>query len=271
MRRLAERVALVTGAGSGIGRGVAERLVEEGAKVVAMGRRPEPLEALREACGAELVEPVVADVSRYEDCARGVEAALARWGRLDVAIPNAGVYDARLRLAGTDPAVLDRAFDELFAVNVKGALFTARAAIDALAEQQGAIVFTASLSSVAPGFGGALYVPSKHAIAGLTRQLALELAGRVRVNAVALGYVASDLAAPVELGAGKVLSEPEVVAKRIPTGRAALPADVAGVYAMLASPADGSAITGSVVLVDGGQSLSGPGLAGWDRGGAGES
>jgi cis-1,2-dihydro-1,2-dihydroxynaphthalene/dibenzothiophene dihydrodiol dehydrogenase len=258
MKRLNGCVALVSGAGTGIGRGVVGRFVQEGAAVVAVGRRVAVLESLRLEYGAA-IEPVAADVTEYEDCQRAVETAITRFGRLDIVVPNAGVYDARLRLADADPEALSRGFDELFTVNVKGAMLLVRAAVDALVEHNGVVIFTASVSGLEPGFGGALYVPSKHAVVGLARQLALELAGRVRVNSVALGYVATELAAPPALGGGRVLSDPAAVAPRVPTGRAARPEDIAGVYAMLASKSDGSAITGSVITVDSGQTLWGPG------------
>ena len=101
-------------------------------------------------------------------------------------------------------------------------------------------------------------MPSKHAVLGLARQLAFGLSGRVRVNTVALGYVHTDLAAPSSLGGGPALQEPDQVAQRMPTGVAPESADVCGIYAMLASNSDGSAITGSVFTVDAGQLLWGP-------------
>lgn len=263
MQRLRGRVALVSGAGTGIGRGVVERFASEGACVVVLGRRADRLELVRDATG-DAVEVVAGDVTRYEDCLRAVDAALTRWGRLDVVVSNAGVYDARAQLSDTDPETLEPAYEALFGVNVKGSLLLARAAVEQLAAVHGSLIFTASISGLAAGFGGALYVPSKHAVIGLARQLALELAGRVRVNAVALGYVATELSVPDELGGGRVLGAPEDVARRIPTGRAPQPRDVAGVYALLASDLDGSAMTGSVIVVDGGQTLYGPGQC-WDE------
>jgi NAD(P)-dependent dehydrogenase (short-subunit alcohol dehydrogenase family) len=168
------------------------------------------------------------------------------------------VHDQGVALTGLTAGQLEQAYDEVFTVNVKGALLVVHAALRELVRNRGSIVFTGSISSLVPGFGGALYVPSKHAVLGLARQLAFELAGRVRVNTVAPGYVRTELTAPAALGGGAVLPEADQVVRRLPTGVAPDPDDIAGIYAMLASDSDASAITGSVYTVDSGQSLWGP-------------
>lgn len=257
MTRLEGRVALVTGAGSGIGAGVVRRFVREGARVVAMSRGADRLRQATEPLG-EAVVAMPGDVTDPADCRNAVELALSHFGRLDVLVPNAGVHDQNVALSSLGAEELEAAYAEVFTVNVKGALLIVHAALPALVEARGSIIFTGSISSVVPGFGGALYVPSKHAVAGLAKQLAFELAGRVRVNTVAPGYVCTDLAAPRALGGGAVLPDADQVARRMPTGVAPGPDEVAGVYAMLASQVDGSAITGSVFSVDSGQQLWGP-------------
>jgi len=263
--RLAGQVALVTGAGSGIGAGVLRRFVGEGARVVALERDPERLARAVGPLGDRAV-PVLGDVTDPDDCRRAVEVTLDRFGELDVLVPNAGVHDQNTALTELTSDQLNRAYDEVFAANVKGALLVVHAALDELIRARGSIVFTGSISSVAPGFGGVLYVSSKHAVLGLARQLALELAGRVRVNTVAPGYVHTQLVAAPALGGGPAVSAPDQVAHWLPTGLAPEPDDIAGIYAMLASNSDGSAITGSVVTVDSGQLLWGPG----DRRGTGQ-
>jgi len=255
--RLGGRVALVTGAGSGIGAGVVSRFVGEGARVVAVERDGERLDRVVEPLGDRAVA-VRGDVTDPGDCRRAVEVAVDRFGRLDVLVPNAGVHDQGVTLTDLTTEQLVRAYEEVFAVNVKGVLLMVHAAIDELIRARGSIVVTGSISSLAPGFGGVLYVPSKHAVLGLARQLAVELAGRVRVNTVAPGYVHTNLAASPALGGGPALPQPDQVAHRMPTGVAPEPADVCGIYAMLASNSDGSAITGSVITVDAGQLLWGP-------------
>ncbi|MEV7046312.1 SDR family NAD(P)-dependent oxidoreductase [Amycolatopsis sp. NPDC051061] len=252
------KVALVTGGGSGIGAGVVRRFVREGARVVVVGRDGDRLAGVVGPLG-DRAAAVPADVTDPDGCRRAVELAVDRFGKLDVLVPNAGIHDHGAALADLPIDRVGQVYDELFAVNVKGALFVVRAALDALTAARGSIVFTGSISSLAPGFGGVLYVASKHAVLGIARQLALDLAGRVRVNTVALGYVHSDLVAPPSLGSGPVLAPPDEVAARLPTGTAPEPDDIAGVYAMLASDSDGSAITGAVLTVDSGQLLWGPG------------
>jgi 2,3-dihydroxy-2,3-dihydrophenylpropionate dehydrogenase len=255
--RLAGCVALVTGAGSGIGAGVVRRFVREGARVIAVGRDPERL--------AQVVAPldgsaiaVAGDVTDPDDCRKSVDTALDRFGRLDVLIPNAGVYDQKVRLTDLTADELAASFDEVFGVNVKGAMLTVHAALPELIRARGSIIFTGSISSVVPGFGGTLYVPSKHAVVGLAKQLAFDLAGCVRVNTVALGYVRTELVGPPSLGGAPSLPDPDGVARRLPTGHPPDPDDIAGVFATLASTTDGSAITGSVFTVDSGQLLWGP-------------
>jgi NAD(P)-dependent dehydrogenase (short-subunit alcohol dehydrogenase family) len=255
--RLGDRVTLVTGAGSGIGAGVVRRFVGEGARVVAVERDGERLDRLAAPLGDRVVA-VRGDVTDPGVCRRAVEVAVDRFGRLDVLVPNAGVHDQGVALTDLTTEQLVRAYEEVFAVNVKGVLVMVHAAIDELIRARGSIVVTGSISSLAPGFGGVLYVPSKHAVLGLARQLAVELAGRVRVNTVAPGYVRTNLVASPALGGGPALPQPDQVARRIPTGVAPAPADVCGIYAMLASDSDGSAVTGSVITVDAGQLLWGP-------------
>ena len=144
------------------------------------------------------------------------------------------------------------AFDELFAVDVKGYVLGARASIAALRETRGSIVFTASVSSFHPAFGGALYVSAKHAITGLTKRLALEFAPDVRVNAVAPGYIATNLANAG--GTPPSGSTAPVDPNAFPNGHVPQPGDYAEIYAFLASPA-ACAITGATLLADWGSSL----------------
>ncbi|WP_326565276.1 SDR family NAD(P)-dependent oxidoreductase [Amycolatopsis rhabdoformis] len=255
--RLEGSVALVTGAGSGIGAGVMRRFVREGARVVAMGRGADRLREAVEPLGPAVVA-MPGDVTDPADCRDAVDLALSHFGKLDVLVPNAGMYDQNAALSQLSLEELEAAYAEVFTVNVKGALLTVHAALPALIESRGSIIFTGSISSLQAGFGGALYVPSKHAVAGLAKQLAFELAGRVRVNTVAAGYVTTDLVGPQALGGGSSLPDVDRVVHRLPTGFAPGPDDIAGVYAMLASRMDGAAVTGAVFSVDSGQPLWGP-------------
>ncbi|MER8162567.1 SDR family NAD(P)-dependent oxidoreductase [Streptomyces sp. NPDC094472] len=254
--RLDGTVALITGAGTGIGAGVVRRFVREGARVVAMGRDADKLERSVEPFGDRAVA-VPGDVTYPHDCQRAVQVALERFGRLDVLVPNAGVHDQNVKISDLSTQQLNQAYDQIFEVNLKGALLIVHAALGELVRTSGSIIFTGSISSLAPGFGGPLYVSSKHAVLGLAKQLAYDLAGQVRVNTVALGYVQTELVAPPALGGGGALPSSADVTHRLPTGIEPTPDNVAGAYALLASDTDGSTITGSVFTVDSGQLLWG--------------
>ena len=184
---LAGHVALVTGAGSGIGRGVVDRFILEGARVVAFDRSDQALDALTEVHRDGLIA-VQGDVRSAEDNARAVETTIGAFGGLDSFVGNAGVFDAALPITALGPDVLTKAAEEIFGINVLGYLVGAHAAAPALRERGGAMIFTASNASFEPGAGGGiLYTTAKHAVVGLVRQLAHELAPDVRVNGVAPG------------------------------------------------------------------------------------
>ncbi|MBS1882504.1 MAG: SDR family NAD(P)-dependent oxidoreductase, partial [Actinobacteria bacterium] len=185
--RLQDRVAIVTGAGSGIGRAIVGSFVAEGARVVALDRVADPL---RELGGAnpEAVAAVVGDVRDPAAHEEAVSVAVERFGGVDALIANAGVFDGSVRLDEMDADTLRAGFAEIFEVNVLGYLMAARAAAPELHRRRGAIVLTVSNAGFHAGSGGGvLYAASKHAVIGVVRQLAHELAPQVRVNGVAPG------------------------------------------------------------------------------------
>lgn len=255
--QLVDKVALITGASNGIGQAVAMRFLEEGAQVVAFSRSPSVIDNPRLlAVAGERYVSVVGDVRSAADNERAVQAALERFGRLDVLVANAGIYDNRRALRTMSPDELDGAFAELFDINVKGYLLAARAAVDALERSRGTIIFTSSLSGTTAGFGGALYVAAKHAINGLTKQLALELAPHIRVNAIAPGYVPTALKGVEHLSQGPSTSAPtasQQLLQVIPTAQ-----DFAPAYVFLASDATKHCATGTILPLDGGSALRGP-------------
>ncbi|MBO0874136.1 MAG: SDR family NAD(P)-dependent oxidoreductase, partial [Pseudonocardia sp.] len=134
--RLRGSVALITGAGSGIGAGVARRFVREGARVVAVGRDTGRLDRVVAPLGDRALA-VPGDVTNPDDCRRAVDTALECFGKLDVLVPNAGVADQGLGLTDLTAVELDQAYQEVFAVNVKGALLIVHAALDALGRARG--------------------------------------------------------------------------------------------------------------------------------------
>ena len=155
------------------------------------------------------------------------------------------------------------ACDEQFAVNVKGVVLGAKAALPELAKSGGAMVFTASIAGFNSGGGGALYTASKHAVVGLIRQLAAELGPRIRVNGVAPGGTMTDLRGLSALGreGHSHFTDPgaeERLRSNNPLGKALVPDDLAGAYVFLASRANAGGITGTVVTVDAGATLRMP-------------
>jgi len=257
-------VALITGAGSGLGLALVDRFVREGARVLAFDRSFDRLAAI-EAAHPGSVAGVQGDVTVAADNERAVAHALEQFGRLDTFIGNAGMFDYGAGIVDTPMDALGRAFDEIFALNVKACLLGAKASVAALTESRGSILLTASMSAAHAGVGGAVYTASKHAVVGLVRQLAFELAPRVRVNGVSPGFMSTDIRGPESLGMGErtppAVSDLErLVSATVPLGFLPTPADYAGHYVQLASRANAAATTGIVVACDGGLDVRGLGL-----------
>lgn len=259
------QVALVTGGASGLGRAIVERFLAEGARVAILDRAHHAIELLNEELRRERERLLTfeGDVTNFEDNHRAAVVTAREWGKLDCFVGNAGIWDFSTPLAAlpADGAKLGAAFDEVFGVNVKGCLFGARAAMAALVRSRGNIIFTVSNAGFYPDGGGPLYTASKHAVVGLVRQLAYELAPKVRVNGVAPGPIPTDLRGPQSLGMAErsIASLPleEFVHRSMPLGRVPAPADDTGVYVMLASAANSSTTTGAVINCDGGMGVRG--------------
>jgi NAD(P)-dependent dehydrogenase (short-subunit alcohol dehydrogenase family) len=250
MSTFKDKVALVTGAGSGIGRAVALALAAQGARVVITGRRSEPLE--RVATAQANMVGLVADVAEPKHAANSVAKAVETWGRLDILVNNAGA-GALAPLAD----VTANQIKEIFAVNVVGPSLLAREALPYLSKTAGTIVNVSSTFGHKPGADLSHYAASKAALEHLTRCWALELASQgIRVNAVAAG--------PTESGAltGMMGLSPEQAAlveeaerEQIPLKRRGIPDDVARWIVHLSDPVS-NWITGQVITVDGGLSLT---------------
>ena len=256
------QVALVTGGGSGIGRAVVARFVEEGARVGILDRVAGRAERLRSEFGPGVVA-LAGDVAQLADNKRAVAETVRAFGRLDVFVGNAGVFDVYAPLAEFPEEKLSQAFDELFGVNVKGCFFGAKAVLPELMKTAGSMVFTASVAGLNSGGGGTLYTASKHAVVGLIRQLAVEVGPHVRVNGVAPGGTITDLRGLVALSQDdrSQFTDPgteERLRGGNPLQLALQPPDLAGTYVFLSSRANARGITGTIVTVDAGAMLRMP-------------
>ena len=246
---LENRVVIITGGGSGIGRAAAIRFTEVGAKVLITGRRAELLEQTAEE--HPNLAALVADVSRPEDNRRMVEEALRRWDRVDVLVNNAAAM-AQQPLGEVQPDTVTR----IFATNVLGPTMLVQAALPQLERSRGAVVNISSTYGHKPAPLISHYAASKAALEHLTRCWALELAARgIRVNAVAPGPTES----PALSNFGLTLDETEEIQRReaamIPLGRRGVAEEVARWIVLLASPRE-DWITGQVIAVDGGLSVT---------------
>jgi 2,3-dihydroxy-2,3-dihydrophenylpropionate dehydrogenase len=258
--------ALITGGGSGIGRAVAERFLAEGASVTILGRDKDQLDnVVHQAAAPERIHTVTADVRDSAALHAAVDQTVARFGKLDTLVANAGVWDYQRQLTRLTGKELETAFDEIFSVNVKGYLLAAEAAWRELVKTRGSIVMTLSNASFYVNGGGPLYTASKHACLGLMRELAYELAPKVRVNGVACGGMNTDLRGPESLAladrsisASFAKKTPDSPPPSIPLHDSSTdPRDFTGPYVLLASRAQSGPITGHAITVDGGIGVRG--------------
>lgn len=254
--RLEEQVALLTGGATGIGAAVVARYIEEGARVGVLVKDDEQAALVRARHGDAAIA-IIGDVRNYADNERAVSETVRAFGKLDLFVGNVGIWDYMTPLADLDPEQLSATLDEILAVNLKGYFFGARAAIQELRKTKGSIIFTASTSSFYTGGGGTPYVASKHAVLGLIRQLAWELAPDVRVNGVAPGGTRTPLSGTESGGTAEMRMQDmegldNLIAGMTPLARIAEPDDHSGLYALLASRRDSAYMTGTVLLSDGG-------------------
>ncbi len=242
--KLEGKVAIVTGATSGMGRATAVLFAKEGAKVVVTGRNEERAQAVVDEIkgnGGEAIY-VIVDASKVEDCKKIFDATIEAFGTVDILVNNAGMLSMSPLL---DVSIEE--WNKVFAVNVTSALYLTQLCAPVMKEKgKGVIVNVASVASYAAHHGFAAYISSKHAMAGLSKSMAWELGPEIRVNAIAPGAIHTAMVDSI--GGPSVL---QGMIDNCPCKRVGQPEDIAGAALFLASD-DCTFLTGQIIKVDGG-------------------
>lgn len=252
--RLKDKVAVITGGASGIGEGTVLRFVEEGARVVIADLQDEPGRALAARLG-DVARFVHTDVTVEADVAGAVDTAVAAFGRLDVMFNNAGIVGAVGRIAETSTDQWDRTVSILMRGVFLGMKHAARVMVP---QGGGAIVSTSSTAGILGGLGPHCYTACKHAVIGLTKSVASELAPHgIRVNAISPGNTVTAMTSAVMTGDPNAT---EMATKHIAAGSLlgipGLPVDIANAAVYLASD-EARYITAQTLVVDAGQTAIG--------------
>lgn len=255
-----DQVVLITGGGSGLGLALVERFLAEGAKVSVLQRSQSKVDALIERFGDEVLA-ILGDVTVYADNLRAVEATVERFGRLDCFIANAGIWDHYADIVHMSGEQLEQAFDEIMAINTKSLILGAKAALEPLIKSEGSIILTLSNAALYSSGGGPIYTASKHAGVGVMKELAYELAPKVRVNAVAPSGMNVNIKGAASLGQqdkglldGRDMSK---IGEGMPLQFLPEPEDMTGSYVLLASRENNRPLTGVLINADCGLGIRG--------------
>lgn len=252
--RLEGKVAIITGANSGVGAVTAEKFAKEGAKVVITARREAPLLEVAEkikAAGGEVL-PIASDISKVEDAKKVVAMTMETFGKIDILVNNAGVLDNGLKAIDK---FTDDDMNRVIDINTKGTMcMTREVAVELAKTGYGSIVNVASVAGVM-GCGGAAYVASKAAVLGLTRHTALRFAGtNVRCNAVCPGTIVTPMVAGMKPDNMDMDIFGQMMKHNDLKVQPCMPEDVANMLLFFASD-ESRAITGQTIVTDFGSTL----------------
>jgi NAD(P)-dependent dehydrogenase (short-subunit alcohol dehydrogenase family) len=257
--RLAGKVALITGGGTGLGAEFAKRFIEEGAKVVISGRRKSKLEEVAAKLPKDSISVVAGDVSKPEDAKAMVDATVEFGGKIDVLVNNAGIDPA-----GTIVDVPIEQWLQVININLTGPFLTMRAAIPYMEKNGGgSIVNIASLAALRCIPAMPAYTSSKAGLIGLTKAAALDYGSKnIRCNVVCPGPIATEMLRNSMQSLARAQNTDvdgalDILTKFLPLPRAATPDEVSGAVVYLASD-DSSYVTGNVLVVDGGACVVDP-------------
>jgi NAD(P)-dependent dehydrogenase (short-subunit alcohol dehydrogenase family) len=255
--RLDGKVALITGAGSGIGAAIAERFVADGARICITGRRQEKLDEVAQSLPEGAVLTCAGDVTRLEDVRKMVEMALKFTGKLDVLVNNAAIDPGGTTVVDMDPELWHRVLD----INLTGPMYLMKASIPHMIEGGGgSIINIASLGGLRCLPGMPAYCSSKAGLIMLTQQVALDFGpAKIRCNVVCPGgtrtkMLEKSLAALEEVLETDLEGVFECISSMVPLRRTGSPSEISGICSYLASD-DSTFMTGSVLLVDGGAAI----------------
>jgi 3-oxoacyl-[acyl-carrier protein] reductase len=245
--KLAGKVAIITGAGRGIGQATALKFASEGARVVVCDLSPDSIEDTVDrvtAIGGEAVGHT-ADVRKLAELKAMVDATVKRWGKVDILVNNAGiVMDSQLKNMTEDQ------FDDVIEINLKGVYNCTRAVVDVMLQQQSGVILNASsIVGLYGNFGQTNYAASKFGVIGMVKTWAKELGRKgIRANAVCPGFIETSILKSIPDRVIKALED------RVPMGRLGKPEEVANTFAFLASD-EASYINGAVIEVSGGLTI----------------
>ncbi len=252
--RLDGKVAVITGAASGIGAGTARMFVNEGARVVVADLQDEAGQSLVDELG-DAARFAHCDVTSEDDVAAAVDLAVSEFGRLDIMFNNAGIVG----IVGKISEMPADAWDHTMAILLRGVFLGTKHAARVMQEQgSGVIINTSSTAGIMGGLGPHVYTAAKHGVIGLTKSVANELAPQgIRVNAISPGNTVTAMTAAVTTGdAGNTADTAEKIAAGSPLGYAGVPDDIAAAALYLASD-ESRYVSGHTLVVDAGQTTAG--------------